>query len=75
MNLVAILIGLVILAVFLTLLYRILVKILPQLGVDGDWVNIIFGSRWPALAPRRNARRPNPPRRAPADPPGRPART
>jgi hypothetical protein len=43
MNLVAILIGLVILAVFLTLLYRILVKILPQLGVDGEWINIIFG--------------------------------
>jgi hypothetical protein len=27
----------------LTLLYRILIKILPMLGIDGDWINIIFG--------------------------------
>ncbi len=43
MNIVSVLITLVILGIGLTLLYRILVKILPMLGIDGDWINIIFG--------------------------------
>ncbi len=43
MNLVAILVGLVVLAAFLTLLYKILGKVLPLAGLDADWINIVFG--------------------------------
>ncbi len=43
MNFVTILITLVIFGIFLALLYRILKKILPMLGVDEDWISIVFG--------------------------------
>ncbi len=43
MNIVSVLITLVIFGIGLALLYRILVKILPLMGIDGDWINIIFG--------------------------------
>lgn len=42
MNLVAILIGLVIIVFFLVILYKILGKLFPMLGIDADWQRIIF---------------------------------
>ncbi len=43
MNIIAVLISLVVLGIGLGLLYRILVKILPKLGIDQDWIAIIMG--------------------------------
>jgi hypothetical protein len=42
-NLVAILIGLVVLVIFLGILFKILGKLFAKLKLDEDWQNIIFG--------------------------------
>lgn len=39
---ISILISLVVLALFLTILFWILQKILPMIGVDADWTRIIL---------------------------------
>ncbi len=39
---IAILVSLVILALFLTILFWILNKVLPMVGVDADWTRIIL---------------------------------